>query len=182
MEDDIRILTIVYQSVVIVLTLFFAIAFGKQSMKLFQMTKSNFFFIFFLINLSFPIFLFFNHFTNHLSLHHNKKDSATKAKVFVFRLGVITVTAFLLRCILFIILLATDLTSDIYLFVTLFLTEVLMILLISIELNKAFYTSMAGVITSAVTGLASSADFSNGSGSSAQKSTGTGVETSKTES
>ena len=54
-----------------------------------------------------------------------------------------------------------------------------MIILISIELNKAFYTSMAGVITSAVTGLASSGDFSNGPGSSAHKSTG--VETSKTE-
>ena len=96
------------------------------------------------INLSPP---FFFPQKNSLFLSLLYLDSGTKAKVFIFRLGAITVTSFLLRCVLFIILLASDITSDIYLFITLLLTEVLMILLISLELNKGFYSNIAGVIS-----------------------------------
>ena len=50
-----------------------------------------------------------------------------RAKQFVFRLGSIIVSSFMLRCILFIILLALDTTSDIFLFLILLFTEVFMI-------------------------------------------------------
>ena len=45
--------------------------------------------------------------------------------MFVFRLGALIVSAFMLRCIFFIILLAVDFTSAVYLFIVLMLTEVL---------------------------------------------------------
>ena len=59
--------------------------------------------------------------------------------MFVFRLGAATIISFFLRCILFLILLAADITSDIYLFIVLFLTEVLLFFYVAIELNKNFY-------------------------------------------
>ena len=53
-EDDTRTLSIVYQTIVIVLTLIFALVFAKQAVTLFKMSKSNFFFV--VIS---PFFLFF---------------------------------------------------------------------------------------------------------------------------
>ena len=91
---------------------------------------------------SFCFFLFF-------SYPSLRSEGSSKAKTFIFRLGAVIVTAFLLRCVLLLILLAIDLTSDIYLFITLMITEVLMMLLIAIELNKGFYRLMfSGVQTS----------------------------------
>jgi len=49
------------------------------------------------------------------------------------------VSAFMLQCILFIILLAADFTSAIYLFITLMITEVLMIFFVQIEFYKSLY-------------------------------------------
>ena len=63
-------------------------------------------------------------------------------KLFFFRVGAVIVSSFLLRCILFIILLAVNFISDIYLFVTLMITEVVTIFLIQAEFNKRFYTSI----------------------------------------
>ena len=66
----------------------------------------------------------------------------TDAKRFIFRLGVLIVSSFMLRCIFFIILLAADFTSDIYLFIVLLLTEVIMIFLVQLEFNKRFLTRL----------------------------------------
>ena len=59
-------------------------------------------------------------------------------------------TAFVARCILFMVLLALDFTSAVYLFCTLFFTEVLMIFLIQLEFNKHFYNKMATTLSSRV--------------------------------
>ena len=147
-EEDTRTLSIVYQSIVIFLTLLFALVFLKQAITLFSLTKSQFFFFLdcfsfcFSCLYSFCFFLFF-------SYPSLRSEGSSKAKTFIFRLGAVIVTAFLLRCVLLLILLAIDLTSDIYLFITLMITEVLMMLLIAIELNKGFYRLMfSGVQTS----------------------------------
>ena len=57
-------------------------------------------------------------------------------------------SAFMLRCVLFIILLAVDFISDIYLFITLMITEVIMMFLVQLEFNKKFFTSLATGATS----------------------------------
>ena len=61
-------------------------------------------------------------------------------------------SSFLARTVLFIILLALDITSDIYLFITLLLTEVVMILCIALELNKDFYSSVANYVSNLSSG------------------------------
>ena len=63
----------------------------------------------------------------------------TDAKKFIFRLGALIVSSFMLRCVFFIILLAADFTSDIYLFIVLLLTEVIMIFFVQLEFNKRFF-------------------------------------------
>jgi len=65
------------------------------------------------------------------------------AKKFIFRLGAVIVSAFMLRCVFFIILLAADFTSSIYLFIVLMLTEVLMIFFVQAEFNKKFFINVA---------------------------------------
>ena len=139
LKEDTRTLSIVYYTIVIFLTLLFALVFLRKSLQLLKMTTSNF-------------SLFYKLTTNILTLFNPSSlpGAKTKARVFVFRLGAVTVTSFLLRCVLFIILIAADFTSDIYLFITLFLTEVVMILLISLELNKAFYNSVIDAVTETI--------------------------------
>ena len=58
------------------------------------------------------------------------------AKQFVTVLGGIICSAFILRCILFLILLAIELSSSIYLFITLMITEVLMMVAIQVQFFK----------------------------------------------
>tara|TARA_R110002050_G_scaffold208134_1_gene344150 strand:- start:156 stop:539 length:384 start_codon:yes stop_codon:yes gene_type:complete len=58
-----------------------------------------------------------------------------RARKFVFRLGSVIVSSFMLRCILFIILLAADITSDIFLFIIIFITEAMMIFAAQIIFN-----------------------------------------------
>jgi len=66
----------------------------------------------------------------------------SSAKKFIFRIGAIIVSAFMLRCVLFIILLAVDFISDIYLFITLMITEVIMMFLVQMEFNKKFFMNL----------------------------------------
>jgi len=68
----------------------------------------------------------------------------SRAKQFIFRIGALIVSAFMLRCILFLIILAADFESSIYMFITLFLTEVLLMFLIQLEFNKRFYWRIFG--------------------------------------
>ena len=58
------------------------------------------------------------------------------AKQFVTLLGGIICIAFTLRCILFLVLLAIELSSSIYLFITLMITEVIMMIAIQIQFFK----------------------------------------------
>ncbi len=83
----------------------------------------------------------------------------------MFRIGAIIVTSFMLRCILFIILLAVNFISDIYLFITLMITEVIMMFLVQMEFNKNTYISVA----SAITGSTQSNKQSSGSSESGKK-------------
>ena len=89
----------------------------------------------------------------------------TDAKKFIFRLGALIVSSFMLRCVFFIILLAADFTSDIYLFIVLLLTEVIMIFFVQLEFNKRFLVRLftggsaiipSGMRLSSTTGTSSS--------------------------
>ena len=112
-DDQTRTLSIIYQSIVIVFTFFLAIVFFYSSWCLFRLTQKGLFFLFSFIK---------NKQKQNSSLTNNLIE--TQASTFVFRLGAILVTAFVAWCILFMILLAMDFTSAVYLFCTLFFTEV----------------------------------------------------------
>jgi hypothetical protein len=64
----------------------------------------------------------------------------------------------MLRCVLFIILLAVNFISDIYLFITLMITEVIMMFLVQLEFNKKFFTS---IVTGATSVMPSGANLSS---------------------
>jgi hypothetical protein len=66
----------------------------------------------------------------------------------VFWIGTSVVVSLLLRCILFLIILAIELISDVYLFITLMITEVLMMFVVQLKLNQKF---VVGVITGETT-------------------------------
>jgi hypothetical protein len=63
----------------------------------------------------------------------------------------------MVRCVLFIILLSVDFVSAIYLFITLMITEVIMMFLVQAEFNKAFFLS---IFTGASNLLPTGADLS----------------------
>ena len=66
----------------------------------------------------------------------------TRAKTFVFRLGTIIVSSFMLRCVLFIILLALDTTSNVFLFLILLFTEVFMIFAAQLLFNWKYIVNL----------------------------------------
>ena len=74
-------------------------------------------------------------------LFKQSSKGVSEAKQFIFRLGAIIVVAFLLRCVFFIILLAAEFTSSIYMFIVLMITEVFMIFLIHLQFNLRYYRS-----------------------------------------
>ncbi len=91
----------------------------------------------------------------------------SSAKKFIFRIGAVIVSAFMLRCVLFIILLAVNFISDIYLFITLMITEVIMMFLVQLEFNKKFFVSL---LTGATSVLPTGANLSTTDGSVPSKS------------
>jgi hypothetical protein len=123
LESDTHTLSVIYQSIVIFFTFIFGVIFWFMSYRLFKVTSKGSF-----------VFksLSFCHLTFGI-------PGVSKAKQFIFRIGAILVTCFMLRCIFFIILLAVDFTSAIYLFIILMITEVIMMFLIQLEFNKRFY-------------------------------------------
>ena len=76
-------------------------------------------------------------------------------------------SAFMLRCVLFIILLAVDFISDIYLFITLMITEVIMMFLVQLEFNQKFFSSL---VTGATSVMPSGANLSTTNTESTVKS------------
>ena len=65
-----------------------------------------------------------------------------RARKFVFRLGSLIVGSFMLRCLLFIILLALDTTSDVFLFCILLFTEVIMIFCAQLIFNWKYLKNL----------------------------------------
>ena len=109
LEDDTRQLSIIYQSIVIVVTFLLGCIFWYSSYRLFKITSKG----------------------------------VSRAKQFIFRIGALIVSAFMVRCVLFIIILGTEYTAWLT-WVTLLLTECLMIFLVQLEFNKNFYHSVLG--------------------------------------
>lgn len=72
----------------------------------------------------------------------------SEARLFIIRLGALIVFTFLLRCIFFIIILAVDFASSIYMFIILFITEVLLIFLAQLSFN---WKMMTGRLTKILT-------------------------------
>ena len=100
-EEDIRTLTIVYQSLIIAVTFILAICFSYYSYRLVVILKD-----------------------------------VTQSKQFVMVIGGVIVLFFLIRSILFLIILVVDFTSSVYMFITLMITEVFLILFLQLQLNS----------------------------------------------
>ena len=80
----------------------------------------------------------------------NMSKKMSRAKTFIFRLAAIIVPSFLLRCIFFIIILAGDFTSAIYMFIVLMVTEVFMMFLAQLQFNGKYFERLFGNGTSNV--------------------------------
>ena len=78
-----------------------------------------------------------------------------ETKQFVVVIGAIFTFAFLLRSILFLIILAADFESSVYMFITLFITEVLMMTLLLIQFNKRQVQRAGRSATSSATSMGS---------------------------
>ena len=72
----------------------------------------------------------------------------SRAKRFVLTVGGVLVFSFLLHCILFIIVLSLNLTSAVYMFITLFITEVLMMLIIALQFTIKVIRTAHGTFSS----------------------------------
>ena len=141
LEDDSRILSIVYQSIIITVTFLLAVVFFQSSYVLFRQSSKG----------------------------------VSSAKHFIFRMGVIVVCSFFLRCIFFIILLAAEFTSSIYMFIVLMITEVLMIFLIHLLFNMRYYRSFfsTGASNLLPSGMNASNNTTNRSGINYSHKSGT---------
>jgi hypothetical protein len=70
-----------------------------------------------------------------------------KRASYIMTVGGIISFSFFLRCILFVILLALDLTSSVYLFVTLFITEVLPMFLLLLLFNQIYLLNLLTLVS-----------------------------------
>ena len=100
-KEDTRTLTIVYQSLIIGVTLFLAICFCYYSYRLVVILKE-----------------------------------VTQSKRFVMVIGGAIVLSFLIRCVLFIIILAVEFVSSVYMFITLMITEVFLLFFLQLQFNS----------------------------------------------
>ena len=107
-EERTRTLAIVYQSIIIAVTVILGSIFFYYTLKVFQSAKRM-----------------------------------ASSKRFVIVVGGTFTVAFLTRTILFLIILAADFASAVYLFITLFLTEVLMITFLMVQFNLRQFSRVA---------------------------------------
>ena len=84
--------------------------------------------------------------------------NVSKSKRFVMVIGGTIVFAFFVRCILFIIVLAVEFTSAIYMFITLMITEVLLMFFLQLQFNSSYVRTLMG-------GTSAGSTISGGSGS-----------------
>ena len=68
----------------------------------------------------------------------------SRSKRFVMVIGGTIVLSFFLRCILFIIILAVEFVSSIYMFITLMITEVFLLFFLQLQFNFAYVRSLLG--------------------------------------
>ena len=108
-EEDTRTLTIIYQSLVISVTLVLALVFFYYSSHLLSISKN-----------------------------------VSRSKRFVLVIGGVIVVSFFIRSLLFLILLAADFISSVYMFITLMITEVLMIFFLQLQFNSQSFRSILG--------------------------------------
>jgi hypothetical protein len=67
------------------------------------------------------------------------------ANYYIMIVGGVISFSFLLRCILFVILLAADFASSVYLFITLFVTEVLPMSILLILFNRFHFATLVSL-------------------------------------
>ena len=70
--------------------------------------------------------------------------NVSKSKRFVMVIGGVIVVSFFVRCILFIIILAADFVSSVYMFITLMITEVFLLFFLQLQFNFALFLSVWG--------------------------------------
>ena len=68
----------------------------------------------------------------------------SRPKRFVMVIGGVIVLSFFIRCILFIIILAADFVSSVYMFVTLMITEVFLLFFLQLRFNSSYLRFLAG--------------------------------------
>ena len=74
----------------------------------------------------------------------NFSEGVSRSKRFVMVIGGVIVLSFFVRCILFIIILAADFVSSVYMFVTLMITEVFLLFFLQLQFNFSYVQSFLG--------------------------------------
>lgn len=87
------------------------------------------------------IFLYFTF----VVLQHAKRVASTKS--FVMTVGIVITLSYLLRCILFLIVLSAEFVSSIYMFITLMITEVIPMIFLFLLFNQRRIQTLASKTT-----------------------------------
>mmetsp|Transcript_25503 Transcript_25503/g.39776 ORF Transcript_25503/g.39776 Transcript_25503/m.39776 type:complete len:170 (-) Transcript_25503:49-558(-) len=80
-------------------------------------------------------------------VYNNTKKKASSVKQFVIVVGGIFNLCFLVRTVLFLIILAVDFASSVYLFCTIFFTEVVMMIILLIQFNIRYFKLLASAVS-----------------------------------
>jgi hypothetical protein len=89
-----------------------------------------------IITITFVLAVIFLYYSRRLVSKMNKWSG------FVAVIAGTIISSFLLRCIFFIIVLAVDFTSSIYMFIVLMITEVLMMFFLQLQLNYVYFKKL----------------------------------------
>ena len=132
LDSDTRTLSIIYQSIIIVCIFLLALVFVLTARKIFviiaRLRKTA------------------------------GADSKSNIGNRIFSVAFVVISGFLLRCILFIIILAADFESTIYMFITLLITEVSVIFLVTIQFGL-FREALLAITTSFTSSSTSSSSM-----------------------
>lgn len=100
-----------------------------------------------IIAVTFILACIFIYYTYHIYLVTQRLNAN---KQFVVVVGGIINFAFLLRCVFFLIVLSVDFVSDIYMFIVLLITEVIMMFVIQLQFNSNIFQRLTTYVQGSI--------------------------------
>ena len=95
----------------------------------------------FIISVTFVLAILFCYYSYNLNQLAKK---VSRSKRFVMVIGGVIVLSFFVRCILFVIILAVEFVSSVYMFITLMITEVFLLFFLQLQFNSSHVRALLG--------------------------------------